>query len=375
MNRKVKIIITSIILFCCVLVGLLAKEIKLNHVASDNVKKVEDKIVDSKEKNGIDIGVNLINTEKNIKTISAEEIHGSSNILSIADIIDVHKTTNAIVMGRKGEIRHLNKEGYIECIDNRIDYIESDTGDRMKDIVGIILDPPSRSIMDAFYDTSSYLKNENVLFLFLDGFGYHQYEYAIENGYAPFLKTISKGEKVLSVYRPVTNAGFAAMITGKSPHENGVYSRKQRELKVDSIFKVSMDLGKKPVLIEGHIAILNTEISPILNIDRNKNNSTDDEVFECAKELIEEDYNLIFVHLHGIDDSGHSYGDLHDETMKTIKRNDEYLEYLVSNWKGKVIITSDHGMHSTNTAGNHGEFRYEDMIVPYIVLEGGIKDE
>jgi hypothetical protein len=37
-----------------------------------------------------------------------------------------------------------------------------------------------------------------------------------------------------------------------------------------------------------------------------------------------------------------------------------------------VIITSDHGMHSTDTGGYHGVFRYEDMIVPYIITEGGI---
>jgi len=57
--------------------------------------------------------------------------------------------------------------------------------------------------------------------------------------------------------------------------------------------------------------------------------------------------------------------------MERVKTIDSYIEQLVLNWDGKVIITSDHGMHSTGESGSHGELRVEDMVVPYIVINGG----
>jgi hypothetical protein len=29
-------------------------------------------------------------------------------------------------------------------------------------------------------------------------------------------------------------------------------------------------------------------------------------------------------------------------------------------------------MHKTNEGGAHGQFRYEDMVVPYILTDGGL---
>ena len=36
-----------------------------------------------------------------------------------------------------------------------------------------------------------------------------------------------------------------------------------------------------------------------------------------------------------------------------------------------IIIAADHGMHSVGNEGNHGDFRFEDLIVPYVMIEGG----
>lgn len=232
------------------------------------------------------------------------------------------------------------------------------------------IDYSEGSVMDAYHDTLKYLKNsERVMILYLDGFGYHQYEYAIENGYAPFLEKSNKADQVTTVYEPVTNAGFAAMITGKPPSENGVHSRKEKDLKVISIFGQAQKLNKKALLVEGNIKILNTEIEPLLNIDKNKDGFTDDEVFEKAQKNIQE-YDLIMVHFHGIDDCGHKYGDLAKKTMERIKIVDGYVEQLVLNWEGRVIITSDHGMHKTEQGGSHGEYIEKDLLIPYLITEG-----
>ena len=106
-------------------------------------------------------------------------------------------------------------------------------------------------------------------------------------------------------------------------------------------------------------------------MDSNGDGFTDDEVFISTLDAIDKDYNLIFAHFHGIDDSGHFFGDLSSETMEFIAIIDGYVEELATNWDGKVIITSDHGMHTTEDGGDHGQFRYTDMIVPYITFTGG----
>jgi hypothetical protein len=58
--------------------------------------------------------------------------------------------------------------------------------DRVEDMVGIVTDPPGASIMDVYYDAAHFLdRDEDVLMIILDGFGYHQYVHAVQGGYAP----------------------------------------------------------------------------------------------------------------------------------------------------------------------------------------------
>lgn len=373
--------------------------INLNHPPSSNIKDLNRIIIISKE-DSLDIGVNIIKDDENIKNLRIGKLHNENRrilpyfegisemekdgnslsvevrkekiIFQMTEILKDINWNKGIAVSKLGEIKEIKRDGYLELGLNTMDYVSSDGKERLEDIVGIILDPPENKITDAYNDISNFLEDENVLFLFVDGFGYHQYEYAFKNNKVPYLASQEKAKKALSVYKPVTNAGFAAMITGKLPIDNGVHSHNEREFKGDSIFKYVKDIGKKGVLIEGDIGILKTEIEPKLNIDRNKDGSMDDEILESALEHMKEDNNLVFVHFKEIDYTGHSHGDFGKETIKVISKTDEYIEKLVSNWKGKVIITSDHGMHNTVDGGNHGEFRYEDMIVPYLILEGGL---
>lgn len=365
------------------------------------VKNLKEIIVVSNEADRLDIGMNIIDSGRNIRNLTVGEalyntstsplyldeelaeikdnknynvrLHTQNRTFKLEDILEEDiDIQGAIVMGETGSYMAFDSNGYFEVRENHIDYLVEDNKEKVEKVKGVILNPPPNSNMDGYYDTANYLKNdEDVLFIFIDGFAYHQYEYALEKNLIPFLASKEKAKKATTVYRPVTNAGFAAMITGKPPIENGVYSRAQRQLKVDSIFKLAKDLNKKSILIEGDIAILDTEIPPVLNLDRDGDGNTDNEVFESAMDAIGKDYNFVFVHFHGVDDQGHTYGDLAKETMDTISKNDQYVARLVENWKGKVIVTADHGMHSTKDAGNHGEFRYEDLIIPYMVFTGG----
>ncbi len=370
--------------------------INLAHPGSSNIKGLESITVVSKDSN-MENNFNIINANENIFSSSIGSlllktgttlsfigevlqkegdnynramIFEEKKIFNIKDFSSVPDFSSALVMGRKGEYLFTHGLGDFEAAGNKISYAKKESDEFIEDTVGVIIDPPAASIMDAYYDTLQYINSgQKVLLIFLDGFGYHQYEYAIENGYAPFLKNLEPAVMATSVYKPTTNSGFAAMITGKPPYLNGVYSRKQRKIMCDSIFKHILSKDKKALVIEGDIKFLDYEIEPILNTDINRNGTSDDEIFKFALQNLDNGYDFIVAHFHSIDDSGHNYGDLDKNTMKTIKNIDAYIEKLLDNWEGKAIITSDHGMHSTGVGGDHGAFRHEDMIVPYILIK------
>lgn len=278
---------------------------------------------------------------------------------------------SSIVMSRNGEYYFTTDKGYLQLQGNIINYTEPENRKTVFNIVGIVINPPTGSVMDSYYDAKHYLdKDEDVLHIFIDGFSAGQYEYAKDNGYIPYIAGLGHMDTALTIFKPVTNSGYAAMITGQPPAVNGILNRDYREVKVDTIFDYVSSLGKTSSIIEGNANIITTHGKPILNTDINGNGFTDDEVFESAKKNIYGS-NYAFVHFHGVDDSGHDYGDISVETMNKISEVDGYVKELAEKWNGKVIITADHGMHSTENGGCHGEFRYEDMVIPYIMTEGG----
>lgn len=300
-----------------------------------------------------------------------DSIYTVKKVLKVEDMVDENIGFNSYVIGDKGSTE-LYRDGVFVLEDNSISYLDPERKITVENCKGLVINPPSKRNSDTYYDTLHYLeKGKRVLIILLDGFGYHQYHYAVDNGFAPFLAGYKKAKKAISVYRPVTNAGLAATLTGQGPEKNGVYSREQKDLKTVDIFEKVSNSGGRNLYIEGNIKILNTSIEPVLNPDYNGNGSTDDEVFAAARGKLDKGYNLIYVHFHGIDDYGHDYGDLDEKTMQKIKETDSYLKKLIENWQGKVIITADHGMHSTDGGGDHGFVRYEDLIIPYILAEGG----
>ncbi len=299
------------------------------------------------------------------------EIYTRKNIVSLEEVVGHSLEQRTLVIGARGETL-VYKGGLLEIKDNQLNYFNPENSDKINDVRGIILNTPLNSNQDIFYDTVYYLeKGEKVLIILLDGYGFEQYLYSLNNGYVPYLKNKGQAQKALSVFRPVTNAGLAATLTGVGPQENGVYSRKQKDLKSPDIFQKARELGKESIYLEGNIKILNTTIEPVLNTDLNQNGRTDDEVYKAALTAVNQDYSLIYLHFHGIDDLGHQYGPLATETMEMIKITDSYIHGLVDNWSGKVLITADHGMHTTDQGGSHGMICYEDLFVPYIIIEGG----
>lgn len=369
---------------------------------SSNVKYLEEIIVRVK-KDDLENSFNIISPEDNfVKTtpgqlltdryISYSHFEGASTvtndgrdykagiyttkrIVDLDNLIFKKLDKDAMVINKRGEALSYG-EGMLEISGNQINYIDPENEKELTDCQGIIIDPPVKRNADVFYDSLYYLSNgKRVMVILLDGFGFYQYQSSSEKGYLPFLSKQKKAEKALSAYKPVTNTGLAAVLTGHGPGENGIYSREFMDLLIPDLFEKADGKGFSSSYIEGNIKILNTSIEPILNPDLNKNGSTDDEVFNSTVEEIKGESDLIFAHFHGIDDSGHTYGPLAEETLSVIERTDSYLERLVQIWSGKVIITVDHGMHKTAQGGDHGSLVYQDMFVPYWILDGEDIDE
>src|SRR6056297_111067 len=308
----------------------------------------------------------IISSHENIHIMDSKDEE-----LRLSKIIDI--SSRKIIMTYNGGYYPLDIDGKLEVGKEGINFKNLDGKIIYENVVGIIENSPQISIMDVYYKSKEFLdEDEKVMLIFIDGFGWHQYEYLKDNNSDLYIMKLKGFEKALSVFKPVTNSGYAAMITGEPPYINGILNRDYREVKVDTIFSFVKSVDKEAVLIEGNSNIITTGIDPILNLDLNGNGYNDDEVHQSALNNIDnKDY--IFIHFHGFDDSGHSYGPYGDKTVDKFIEIDKYVEELVSKWQGKVIITADHGMHKTEDGGSHGEFRYEDMIVPFGIFEGGKK--
>lgn len=308
-------------------------------------------------------GINIFDKDKNY--ISDYIPEGKTPLM---DLLDEDVRGEISVIAENGSVELVSPDAHLDT--DRDSVILIDENREIKEVKGIYISENKHSILDAYHDGKAYLdRDEKVMIVLLDGFSYDQYKDMDRENRIPFFSEHFQNE-ALGVYKPVTNAGFAGMISGENPDVNGVHNRDYRELKVESIFGYAERMGKKSLLLEADIKILNTEIEPILHLDENKDGDIDDEILRTALEVSEEDLDLLFIHFHGIDDRGHSHGPDSEKTRAYIEKIDSYMEELGQMWTGPIVLTSDHGMHETEEGGNHGLCTYEDMIVPYFLREG-----
>jgi|SRR6056297_89263 len=376
--------------------------INFNHPISSNIKLLKNITVVDKKSDFFDSLTIITQSENIIKTTVGELLTGSytkkpflrgsstlnvdgqlysvdvyseKRVISLADLVDRGILGRTVIYNKKGETL-IHRDGFLELTNNKISYFNSESEEWLEDITGIVLDAPLTSNKDVFYDSLHYLEaGYKVLVVLLDGFGYHQYNYCLDEEIIPFMAEIENSSQAITSYKPVTNTGLAAVLTGKGPQENKIYSRDFKHIAVDDIFKKISKMSLNSVYIEGNIKILNTSIEPILNPDLNQNGITDDEIFKKTLKQMNGNANFVFVHFHGIDDMGHTYGPYGEKTIEMITQSDRYIQELAQNWPGKIIITADHGMHSILNGGDHGLVIYQDMFVPYLITDGGLKDE
>jgi len=235
------------------------------------------------------------------------------------------------------------------------------------DPVGIIESPPAQSITDIYKQVLDSLdRDTNVLVIYIDGLGYEACSKAANGGTISYISSLGSVFRANTVYPPITDVTFASMVTGMTPKHTGIHDREKKPLAVPTIFDAAAERGKEALLIEGNIRIIIDEAETVLNTDQNKNGTIDDEIYACALQEIKAPPQLLLIHFHSYDDFAHKYGPASEEAMKRLKVLDTYIQDLLKKYDGDVIITADHGMHGTESGGEHGTFSVEDMFIPMI---------
>lgn len=216
---------------------------------------------------------------------------------------------------------------------------------------------------------------ESVLLLFLDGFGYLRYQQALEAGLIPNLATLSEPLIGLTTYPPITTVSTASVLTGAPPSVHGAGRRGIRMTEVETIFDVADAAGLAVRAVEGEALAFQLRGAEFeLSGDRNANGMTDDEVLENALAVIESGVSdLFWVHFHGIDDAGHTYGPGTPQESEVVRYVDSAVGALleVMPERSLVLIFADHGMHAVEgdgRRGNHGHLIALDMLVPIFVV-------
>ncbi len=256
-----------------------------------------------------------------------------------------------------GSEETVEKNGYILWRGNTIDYIAPDGRGIKNDIIGIWAGAPELSVTDVRSRVEA--EAADVLIIEIDGLGINtltefQPEFIFSKGY----------EQMRTVMPSVSNVALASIVTGETPDVTGITSRDEREPLVGDMFE-----GRNAAVIEGYGQLISMSVDQDLNPDLNDDGSTDDDVFAAAQDAIAMDYEILYVHFHGFDDSSHNYGPFSDEARDKLYELDGYIKSLSEDFNGKIIIVSDHGQHDVNEdgrLGNHGNFYYSDMLVPFI---------
>ena len=213
---------------------------------------------------------------------------------------------------------------------------------------------------------------DQVLLLFLDGFGYARYTEALDDGLIPNLAALGEPRVALTVYPPSTSVASAALLTGAPPEVNGVDRRGIRMTDEETLFDVAAAAGLDVVAVEGNALAFNLRNSQMhLSGDRDGNGRTDDNVLANALVVLEEGMpDLLYVHFHGIDDTGHTYGPGAPEEAATIREVDAAVGYLFESLPSGTlaIVFADHGMHAVQEdgrLGNHEHLIERDMFIPF----------
>ncbi len=215
---------------------------------------------------------------------------------------------------------------------------------------------------------------DRVVLFFMDGFGYVRYTEALADGLIPNISSLGEPLMGMTTYPPSTSVSSASLLTGAPPEVHGVDQSGIRKTDTETLFDVATSAGLTSVAVEGEslaFALRNAE--PQLSADFDGNGSTDDNVLTNVLGVLSEGTpDILFVHFHGIDDAGHTYGPGSPEECAVVAEADEAVGLVLDLLPPGtlVVIFADHGMHDVDEEGrlgNHGNLVERDMFIPILL--------
>lgn len=213
---------------------------------------------------------------------------------------------------------------------------------------------------------------QRAVIILTDGTQYDKLKSMAAAGDLPFFESQDKIYCGLTVYPPITTSSSASLFSAVPPAENGVYGYGYRTTEKATLFDAIVENGGTVTAVEGDslpFNLRNAEI--ILSGDKDGNGYSDDNVFQNAMDVIQNNMpTMLYIHFHEIDDMGHSYGENAPEYEDALIRVDQYIAQLVEAIPADtlIIITADHGMHTTSDGGNHGTLAAADMLIPITII-------
>ncbi len=211
--------------------------------------------------------------------------------------------------------------------------------------------------------------------IFLDGFGYVRYAEALRDGLIPNISALGEPLVGLSTYPPITCVSTASLLTGAPPEVHGVDQRGIRQTDMETLFDVAIASGLDVVAVEGEslaFQLRNSELQ--LSGDLDGDGGTDDNVLLNSLAALRSGIpDIFYVHFHGIDDAGHTYGPGAPEERAAISEEDSAVGRIIDLLPSDtlIVIFADHGMHAVQEEGelgNHGHLIERDMFIPIFVV-------
>lgn len=178
-----------------------------------------------------------------------------------------------------------------------------------------------------------------------------------------------------------TLPGHTSLLTGLCPSQHGVtwndYKPALGYANAVDLFEIADAAGFRTAMIVGKIKL--SQISEPENIDYFENITTgDEEIASRAMEIIDDGFDLLFVHFADNDYQGHTYGWLSNEQMMKLSETDKYFGLVIERIKSTdqgngslVILTADHGGHDKT----HGSDQEVDMTIPWIISGRNIEPQ
>jgi hypothetical protein len=216
----------------------------------------------------------------------------------------------------------------------------------------------------------------HVCLIFLDAFGYLPYQKSIQEGLIPYLSSLETPLMALTVYPPATVPSSASILTGATSEVHGVDERSNRKTETETLFDIAVQQGLTVRAVEGDaLSFQLRNANFILSGDKDGDGTTNDDVFNNTLDILKEGMpDLLWVHFHGIDDFGHTYGPGSVEESEAIRQVDSQVKEIIDQIPedSLIIIFADHGMHAVDDEGrkgNHGNLIAEDMLIPIFIIK------